>query len=837
MVQAVLRGAAAVLVIAVPGAAAAQQPAAASRSALAAGVTAIMGVSVIPMTRDTVLRDQTVLVRDGRIADVGPSGRVRVPQGARRIDGRGRYLVPGLADMHTHLFSDDQVHDSAGAAELGVMLATGLTAVRLMIGTPEHLALRREVEAGRVAGPQLFIASPQFTGAAGDNASVVRTADEARAAVNAAAAAGYDYIKLTTQITPEVFDAVVAAARERRIPVIGHVDPRVGVTRALAAGQHVEHLDNYLESVLADSAPSRVSVSDVGLFAIRNWETLDHVDEAKVARLAGATARSRTFTTPTLNMFRSAFGLGQSDAELRARPDWDHMPPSWRRGYLTARQRFWSNPPTAARRARYVAVRGALVKAIADSGGRIMAGSDSPEWFHVYGFALHRELEALVAAGLTPFQALQAATVHPAAFFGASVEFGTVERGRRADLLLLDANPLEDIRHTTRIRAVLIGGRVIERAELDAMLERGSRAIGGRAPDSLRVLGPGIMRSLATPGAARVEELARGVYAVVRPEPIGLANNGNSLIIVGDSDVVVVDAQFTRLATLETIAAIRQVTALPVGAVITTHWHDDHAAGNQVYRDSFPTVRFIAHASTAADFATQGLPNRAGTVQGAQPLVDRYARLLQAGLGVDSTAVSPAERASLTSALRIMRQYLAEAPGLRFEPFTDSLASRLTLRRGGRIIDVRWFGCANTRGDLVIHLPEEGIVATGDLLVHPVPFAFGSYPASWAAVLDSVAGLAPRIVLPGHGPVMRDLAYLRSVQGLLGAVQRQVAPPAQRGDSLAAVLRAVTLDEERRRVTGGEKWLGWMFTNFFLAPSVSRAWRLARPGAAAPGCG
>ena len=136
--------------------------------------------------------------------------------------------------------------------ELGVMLANGVTTIRLMIGTPEHLALRREIEAGRLIGPQLWIASPQFTGRKDLNCRVVKTPEEAKAAVNEVADAGYDFIKLTVDITPEVFDAIVAASRQRRISVVGHVDPRVGVRRALAAGQHIEHLDNYLESILRD---------------------------------------------------------------------------------------------------------------------------------------------------------------------------------------------------------------------------------------------------------------------------------------------------------------------------------------------------------------------------------------------------------------------------------------------------------------------------------------------------------------------------------------------------------------------------------------------------------
>lgn len=450
-----------------------------SRSALAPGSFAITDVTVIPMTGDATLRDATVVVRDGRIAEIGATRNVKVPSGARRVNGRGKYLIPGLADMHTHLYSDGDVPDSVGKYELGVMLASGVTATRLMIGTSEHFALRRQVEAGNVAGPQLWIASPQFTGKEDVNSRVVTTPEDARAAVKEMAERGYDFIKLTLFITPPVYDAIVEEAERRRIPVVGHVDPDVGVARALRAGQQIEHLDNYLESVLADSAPMKTSVSDRGLFRPKYWESLDWIDDRKVERIAGETARARIFTCPTLTVFKTAFALGQSLDEIRSRPDWAIMPPEMRKLYLAAREKYWSQAASEERRMRYVDVRNRLVKAIADSGGKIMAGSDTPEWFFGYGWTIHRELESLVAAGLTPHQALAAATRNPAEFLRASKEWGTIEKGKRADLLLLDGNPLEDIRNTSRIEAVVLGGRWLDREERERMIAEAAERLGG----------------------------------------------------------------------------------------------------------------------------------------------------------------------------------------------------------------------------------------------------------------------------------------------------------------------------------------------------------------------
>jgi imidazolonepropionase-like amidohydrolase len=381
--------------------------------------------------------------------------------------------------MHVHLYADEWIPKSKAPDELGVILANGVTTIRFMIGTPEHLQMRKNVEAGMVLGPQLWVASPQFTGKKDVNAMVVTTPVEAQEAVKKAADTGYDFIKLTLNISPPVFDAIMAEATRQGIRVVGHVDPRVGVAKALAAGQHIDHLDNYMESILADNAPMKESLSDRGVFRLKNWDSLEHVDEAKIKKIAEATAQSRTWTCPTLTIFRKAFAEGQSLEEIRSRPDWQLEPAKHRELYLQANERYWKNPPTDARRKRYVELRNKMLKAIADAGGKIMAGSDTPEWFFGYGYTLHRELESLVLAGLTPYQALATATCNPAEFLHATSEWGTITVGKRADLVLLSANPLTDIRNTTKIEGVSIGGKWLTTDAMKEMIRIGSR-IGGQ---------------------------------------------------------------------------------------------------------------------------------------------------------------------------------------------------------------------------------------------------------------------------------------------------------------------------------------------------------------------
>jgi glyoxylase-like metal-dependent hydrolase (beta-lactamase superfamily II) len=333
-----------------------------------------------------------------------------------------------------------------------------------------------------------------------------------------------------------------------------------------------------------------------------------------------------------------------------------------------------------------------------------------------------------------------------------------------------------------------------------------------------------------TVGNVVVTPLGSGVYAAIRSEPLALAVNANSLFIVNSDHVVVVDAQFTRAATLENLAALRRITTKPVRYVINTHWHDDHVAGDQVYRDTFPSVRFIAQTNTRTDLIERGRPNRSGQVAGAPPALDRFEHLLGMGLGGDSTPATAAERASLSSAIRIMRQYVAENPGYR-EVLPDSVFDRrLTLNTGGRTIDVRWFGRANTRGDAVTYLPREGIVSTGDLIVAPIPFGFGSYPTEWIAVLDSVKALEPRVIIPGHGPIMRDMTYLNTVQRMLATARDSAATAARRGLSVDSTLAVVRLASLRDEIAGSEKQMRVMFASFFKFPVMSRAYEEAKTG-------
>lgn len=431
---------------------------------------AFVGVNVIPMDKEQILLNQTVIIRDGIIVEIGK--KLKIPKNAQLIDGKGKYLIPGLTDMHVHLFTDDEFPDELAPDEFKIMIASGVTTIRLMTGTPEQLVLREKSAKQEIIAPTVYAASPQFIGKKSSNAYVVMTEQEARDAVKKSKQEGYDFIKVTTNLKPEVYEAIVDEAKLQKIRVVGHADSRfVGLARAFKAGQQIEHLDSYLEALLPENSPVKGSVSDIYLYNPKNWESIDYLDESKIPEIAKLTVQSNPFVTPTLHLFKFTFGKGRSEESFMAQPDIRFYPQKTIDFWMGISKKYLATAAPIEKREKYIAVRNKIVKAIYDAGGKIMAGSDTPEWLILYGFTLHLEMIDLRDAGLSNYAALEAATRNPALFFGTINQTGTIEKGKRADLVLLDANPLEDISNTQKRAGVMLKGKYYTQREMNKWLD------------------------------------------------------------------------------------------------------------------------------------------------------------------------------------------------------------------------------------------------------------------------------------------------------------------------------------------------------------------------------
>ena len=459
-------------------------------------VTAFVGVTVLPLETTATLPDQTVVVRGDRIERVAPRAEVAVPAGARVIDGRGRYLLPGLIDAHVHL---------ARTQDLAILLALGVTTVRNMWGAPIHLAWRDRIARGELPGPRIVTAGPIVDGfpPAHLGSLIVHDAAEADQAIALHRRLGYDFVKIYNRLSPEVFDRLAADAARDGLAIAGHVPWEVPLDHAVNAGMRsIEHLTGFLAALQAADSPVAGATDRVS-----RAKQIDHVDEARLAALVERVAAHHTFDVPTLGVMDSA-GSAAEVRDLLARPEMRWLPP-WERALA---EPALDEPEELDRDRRRIALLGRIVAALDRAGAPIATGTDLENPLVIPGFSLHHELELLVQAGLSPLAALRAATRSGAELLGRSRELGAVAAGLGADLVLLDANPLDDIRHTRRVAGVMARGRYLARGELDAMLAQIADDFAGPQDPFRGVPGP----------AVDGEPVFRGAYEITwRDVPFG----------------------------------------------------------------------------------------------------------------------------------------------------------------------------------------------------------------------------------------------------------------------------------------------------------------------------
>ena len=418
-------------------------------------VVVFTNVNVVSMEHQTALMGQTVVIENDKIFSIDPEA--KYPEEAQVIDTQGKYLVPGLAEMHAHIPTPQQGEDLIEET-MFLYLAAGVTTIRGMLGHPRHLELRTQVKDGSILGPHIYTSGPSINGeTAPDHETATRMVREQKEE-------GYDFLKLHPGIKRDVFDSIVSTAKEVGIPYAGHVSRDVGIHHALDSDYaSVDHIDGYVEGLVP--AEKGVDPQENGFFGIN---FTDLADENLLAELIQKTLDHNVWIVPTQCLAERWAGPSSAE-ELLADPEMAYMAPETLEGWQQRKNQMTADADLELAN-RWIELRRRIIKSMHDNGVGILLGSDAPQVFNVPGFAIQHEIEMYVAAGLTPFEALLTGTVNPAKYFDIESKAGLVKPGYQADLLLVDGNPLEDISNLGNRAGVMIRGKWLDQDYINQRL-------------------------------------------------------------------------------------------------------------------------------------------------------------------------------------------------------------------------------------------------------------------------------------------------------------------------------------------------------------------------------
>lgn len=418
--------------------------------ATSAGITrgqnaevAFVNVNVIAMDSDRVLPGQNVLVSGDRIIAVGAADKVRIPPDAKRIESDGaRYLIPGMAELHGHI---PPPSESKSYIEnvLFLYVANGVTTVRGMLGHDGQLDLRQQANSGKMVAPTLYLAGPAFDGGL--------TTEQARDRVRQQKREGCDYLKVLWGPSQTEYDAITRAAKEVGIPFVGHVPRKVGILQVFESGQQtVDHLDGYIEYLGGTAGP---------------------VSDEKFAEVVKLTKDSGAWVVPTMVVWENLFGDTPTET-LLTYDGLKYLPPDLVKRWTDSHRRRTSGAGFDRVAARHlVENRMQLLRAMNEGDVKILFGTDSPQQFSVPGFSIYREMHRMQQAGMTPYQILRSATAAAGDYFKDKDKLGTIAVGQRADLVLLKANPLDDLANVAQQAGVMVRGRWLSEQEISSRLK------------------------------------------------------------------------------------------------------------------------------------------------------------------------------------------------------------------------------------------------------------------------------------------------------------------------------------------------------------------------------
>lgn len=422
---------------------------------------AVTNVNLVTMKSPEVTTGQVVLVKDGLIQKIVSEKHFKPSRANKVLDADGAWMVPGLTEMHAHIPQPGPGPDKT-LETLFLYLSQGVTTIRGMLGHPEHLKLRQQVDAGKVLGPRIYTSGPSFNG------SSVPTPGSAIALVKEQKAMGYDFMKLHPGIRLDVFDSMVVAAKKEGMGYSGHVSVFVGIRHALESGYGtVDHVDGYLEGLVPDSLGLDPTTN--GFFGV-DW--VPYVDMGLLDGLVQLTLDNGVAIVPTQSLFDRWISSRPAD-EILADPEMKYMSPQTREQWKRSKENFLNAPNYSAGNTNKMNdIRKEIIARLHEAGVPIILGSDAPQVFNVPGFSAHHELSSMVSCGLSPYEALKTGTVNAAEFFEQKGKFGEISEGASADLVLVRENPLTDIGAMRQIQWVMVRGRLLDRAFIDGELAK-----------------------------------------------------------------------------------------------------------------------------------------------------------------------------------------------------------------------------------------------------------------------------------------------------------------------------------------------------------------------------